>query len=393
MLAALETTLTRVPQFAFAIAEGTSMRLAVRGGLQIRTGATIDSATVAVSGEGVAMLAERVIDNPGAVVIEPIEGATAGGSLPLESGVVYCGTLYTALAADVSAVVETPSMTTLPPPVDPGGAASGPVSETTNDPFALSDFLTDDEPETPAPTPEPTPEASPSAPPESPAPQASPPLAPIPAEPTPPVPIETPTKDGMIAGVPDFGADDGNAVVSVTRDTPAAAPDPSPIPAVATAPESAAPAPEASELPPGDHDGSTITADELREIRDSQPVSAVTSSPQKIRQIAVFSTGQRQELDRPVVVGRLPRAKRVTGDLPHLVAVPSPESSISSTHLELRAEGSAVVAVDLDSTNGTFLRRVGSEPIRLRANDPTVLISGDVLDLGENVTVTYVEES
>lgn len=103
---------------------------------------------------------------------------------------------------------------------------------------------------------------------------------------------------------------------------------------------------------------------------------------------AVFSTGTVVTLDKNVIVGRAPKASRVTGDMPHLVTVPSPSQDISRSHVELRMEGAAVVAVDLNTTNGTLVRRQGAEPVRLHPGEPHVLLNGDVLDLGDNVTVT-----
>ncbi len=104
-----------------------------------------------------------------------------------------------------------------------------------------------------------------------------------------------------------------------------------------------------------------------------------------------LSTGPSVELDRGVVIGRRPTATRVTGDLPHLIAVPSPRQDISRNHLEVRLEGSFAVALDMDSTNGTVLRRAGKEPERLHPREATILVDGDVLDLGDDVLVTYKE--
>ena len=75
------------------------------------------------------------------------------------------------------------------------------------------------------------------------------------------------------------------------------------------------------------------------------------------------STGQVVALDRTVVIGRRPRSTRVTGtDLPHLVAVDSPQQDISRSHVELRVEGDSILATDLHTTNGTTLLRAGRGP-------------------------------
>ena len=104
----------------------------------------------------------------------------------------------------------------------------------------------------------------------------------------------------------------------------------------------------------------------------------------------VLSTGREVMLDRTVVIGRRPTSTRVTGGLlPHLVSVESPEQDISRSHVEIRPEGDAIVVVDLHTTNGTLLRRLGHEPVQLHPGEPSVVVQGDVLELGDDVTVTF----
>lgn len=99
--------------------------------------------------------------------------------------------------------------------------------------------------------------------------------------------------------------------------------------------------------------------------------------------------GERIELLTPIIIGRNPRADRVQGtDLPRLI--PLPNGHISSNHLAIRLEGWNVLAVDLQSRNGTYLRRPGQPPMRL-PEQPTMLLSGDVLDLGHGVQFSFEE--
>ena len=51
----------------------------------------------------------------------------------------------------------------------------------------------------------------------------------------------------------------------------------------------------------------------------------------------VLSSGETVEVDRAVLVGRAPEARRFgSHEQPRMVTVPSPHQEISSTHLEVR---------------------------------------------------------
>ena len=172
---------------------------------------------------------------------------------------------------------------------------------------------------------------------------------------------------------------------------------------VTAAPPASAPAASAPVAPPpppalGDHDGATISVAALRAMtaggsENQAPPSVPTfATPEQLekerRGRAVLSTGVQITLDKNIIVGRTPKASRVTGEMPHLVTVPSPSQDISRSHVEIRVEGTAVVAVDLNTTNGTVVRRGGAEPARLHPGEPFVLLNGDIIDLGDGVTVT-----
>jgi len=91
----------------------------------------------------------------------------------------------------------------------------------------------------------------------------------------------------------------------------------------------------------------------------------------------------------PVLIGRRPLAPRipgVAGASPELVTVYSPQTVISSTHLELRLEGSRLIATDLRSTNGTIVRSP-SGVRRMRAGESIVVAPGTSLDLGDDTIV------
>jgi hypothetical protein len=57
--------------------------------------------------------------------------------------------------------------------------------------------------------------------------------------------------------------------------------------------------------------------------------------------------------------------------------------------VELRVVGQDLLAVDLNTTNGTRLLRPGLDPVRLQPGDPTILMDGDRLDLGDGVELRF----
>ncbi|WP_309127382.1 FHA domain-containing protein [Microbacterium sp.] len=159
--------------------------------------------------------------------------------------------------------------------------------------------------------------------------------------------------------------------------------------------------PPAPGLDIGDHDGATISVAEARRLRGTTsapdaptevlpvlPGDASHDFAMRIR----LSTGQAVDLDRPVIIGRKPRSTRASGtSLPHLIAVESPSADISRNHLEVRPEGDSVVVIDLHTTNGSTLLRPGADPVRLHPGEQTLVLGGDVIDLGDGVTVTLEE--
>jgi hypothetical protein len=105
-----------------------------------------------------------------------------------------------------------------------------------------------------------------------------------------------------------------------------------------------------------------------------------------------FSSGEVVDVDRAVIVGRAPEARRFTStEQPRLITVPSPNQEISSTHLEIRpgagADHGSAVVTDLGSTNGTVLVQPGLSPEDLQPGIAVQLLPGAVIDLGDSVTI------
>ncbi len=153
-----------------------------------------------------------------------------------------------------------------------------------------------------------------------------------------------------------------------------------------------------------DHDGLTILSSDLAQIREQLPAWAAqwpqegaTPGPFTVPEPVVqpdpprlvLSTGVEVTLDRTVLLGRAPQVARVTNrELPRLVAVPSPQQDISRTHAEVRAEGEHVLVTDLHSTNGVHVTRQGEGARRLHPGEASVVVPGEVVDLGDGVTFT-----
>lgn len=143
-----------------------------------------------------------------------------------------------------------------------------------------------------------------------------------------------------------------------------------------------------------DHDGQTTigpAADAF--VRPGVPGQELAPSVVS-RPVAklVFSTGEVVDVDRTIIVGRAPEARRfASSDQPYMVTVASPHHEISSTHLEIRpgagADHGSAVVTDLGSTNGTVLVQPGLPPEDLQAGIAVSLIPGAILDLGDGVTI------
>jgi len=89
-----------------------------------------------------------------------------------------------------------------------------------------------------------------------------------------------------------------------------------------------------------------------------------------------------------VVIGRAPQVQ--AGGDPHIVAlvpVASPQHMVSRSHLMLTTSGWSILAQDLGSSNGTVLARPGATPVLLGSGMPTPVFMGDLMDVGDGVTL------
>jgi hypothetical protein len=447
------TNLKAIPPFAVAVASGPELRLAVRGAFRIDVTQAGASDPLTVAGDEVTTWNERVVAAAEGFVVSS-EGADASDWFAIRSGIVLCRAVSFRMAGQtgVAAVMPVAAVDAEPVSVDAEPVSVPPTetivpdavtiaAETVVVPAAVVEPVPETEPEPePVPVPEPQPAAddtvddvvpieaddfgptvtelpddaydhlwgatvvksveeaavrldddesadddsasspspAPSPAPSAPAAAPTPAPAATPAPFTPPAPAPhvsskewtAPPPTGLIDRVPGFAGVGAAATNWNEQSTPTAA-------------KPAAPATSES-----DHDGLTVTVSELEAMRrlESADEAATAGGPGRI----VLATGDVVSLDRPVIVGRRPRAQRVQGDvLPHLVTVPSPEQDVSRSHLEVRVEGRHVLVVDLDTTNGSVLHRAGTPPLRLTPGEAVLVLSGDIVDIGDGVTLLF----
>ncbi|WP_134738121.1 FHA domain-containing protein [Nocardioides sp. 503] len=160
-------------------------------------------------------------------------------------------------------------------------------------------------------------------------------------------------------------------------------------------PPAGATVPPVSAPPLTDHDGLTQTGPATGEFAREKPgIPGQPPAPHVTRPVArlVVSSGDTVEVDRVVLIGRAPEARRFTAtEQPRLVTVPSPLHEISSTHVEVRpgtgADHGSAVVTDMGSTNGTVLVQPGLGPEDLKPGIAVQLIPGAIINLGDGVTI------
>ena len=139
----------------------------------------------------------------------------------------------------------------------------------------------------------------------------------------------------------------------------------------------------------------TQVGTEPSEFARQQPgIPGQPQPPSVTRPVArlVVSGGETVDVDRVVLVGRAPEARRfAASEQPRLVTVPSPLHEISSTHVEVRpgsgADHGSAVVTDMGSTNGTVLVQPGLDPEDLLPGVAVQLIPGAIINLGDGVTI------
>lgn len=198
--------------------------------------------------------------------------------------------------------------------------------------------------------------------------------------------------------VADLAADEGSPTTPTPDPGAPETPTPWPAPAVDEASGGGGEVPGWNQpAASSDHDGHTVSGgwggDEFARqqpgIPGQTPAPEVTAQPVAT---LVFAHGEVVAVDRAVLVGRAPEARRFTStEQPRLVTVPSPNHEISSTHLEVRpgsgADHGSAIVTDMGSTNGTVLVQPGLGPESLTPGMPVQLLPGALIDLGDGMTI------
>ncbi|MEP6481237.1 MAG: FHA domain-containing protein [Rhodoglobus sp.] len=343
-----------------------------------------------VSAAGVSTWVELILtDVAGLAFAVPGAVPTDGAPLPLESGVVAAAavTIGTTSAGDPAPAVRSRASRATAASATPAVVAPAATATAVAAAPAVAAAV---EPTAVEPTPQPTPEpAAESA-------GGSEPATPASAAPAEPIEIDPgvtmaslPERDAAApaaAGGYDFLF--GDTVVRSVAD------------AAVREPDEEAQAEASAAAVAGDHDGHTmLTSDiaKLRGSRKSRGSAAAPPPPPPVAQalvVVVSTTGAREPLVEPILVGRSPSVSKVSGgQIPRLLTIPGgPDLDISRNHVQLALEGGTVVVTDLHSKNGTAVVLPGKPSQRLRPGEPMAVIVGTIVDLGAGITLTVEEE-
>ncbi|HEY8914631.1 FHA domain-containing protein [Lacisediminihabitans sp.] len=349
--------LAATPPFVLAEWEATGgCRVVVRGSVSITV--TDAGGDQVVSGEGVSTWVERAIDGVVAFALEVPDAVpvTPAGSLPFEAGSAWIAGLSVSLAPTAPPKQTSTGQTMVAPRAAAQTMVAPRAAAPTTAEVDIEATVTE-------------------------APEAQ--EATI---------VALPDRAPEIGTVAASGADDGYDYLfgaTVFRDVADAA-------VRADEPEESEAAPVAS-LADGDHDGHTVlTADiaGLRSKRRGKNAPPPAPAPAPVQAFSLLlSTGIREALTQPILVGRSPSVSKVSGGLmPRLITMDTADQDISRNHAQVVVEGDTVVVTDLHSRNGTMVLLPGKEPQKLRAGEPTSIIVGTVIDLGGGVTLTVEED-
>ena len=149
------------------------------------------------------------------------------------------------------------------------------------------------------------------------------------------------------------------------------------------------PSPE-SEVTGGssDEQGSTVPTDEdVAELFGNTNEESWDDEPApRGRPVLISSTGERADLDGPVLVGRAPSTENDDADIA-LMKVHSPAHDISRSHAMIAPSRWGFDVIDMDSTNGTVVEHPDGEEIYVDPGRTVGISAEDTIQIGDGVTL------
>ena len=143
------------------------------------------------------------------------------------------------------------------------------------------------------------------------------------------------------------------------------------------------------------HDGETVMTSDISKLRGKRrPNATEAPRPAAAEQLVlVLPGGAREPMNQSILIGRNPSVSKMSGgQIPRLITVGTADQDISRNHAQFVLEGGTVVVTDLHSRNGTSIALPGRSPQRLRGGEPTTVLVGTLVDLGNGITITLLEE-
>ncbi|MDU1862910.1 MAG: FHA domain-containing protein [Propionibacterium sp.] len=104
------------------------------------------------------------------------------------------------------------------------------------------------------------------------------------------------------------------------------------------------------------------------------------------RPVLISSTGERADLDGPVLVGRAPSTENDDADIA-LMKVHSPAHDISRSHAMIAPSRWGFDVIDMDSTNGTVVEHPDGEEIYVDPGRTVGISAEDTIQIGDGVTL------
>jgi len=137
-----------------------------------------------------------------------------------------------------------------------------------------------------------------------------------------------------------------------------------------------------------DEQGSTVPTDEdVAELFGSADEGSWDDEPSpRGRPVLISSTGERADLDGPVLVGRAPSTENDDADIA-LMKVHSPAHDISRSHAMIAPSRWGFDVIDMDSTNGTVVEHPDGEEIYVDPGKTVGISAADTIQIGDGVTL------